>query len=178
MDKNLVYAISVIACALLQLAIAPAVAFFGATPNFLIIPVLFIALRSGAVAASVAGFALGLLYDFAGDGVIGAMALAFVLTGLAAGLLGANMEVGPMMAAVLGIVFSVVAALVFGLATALGSSAAGSVMGVLASYSLPCGVYTAVFAALGLATMTMVTPAESPRMSGGLGLCGRGGFLG
>ena len=127
MDKNLVYAISVIACALLQLAIAPAVALFGATPNFLIIPVLFIALRSGAVAASVAGFALGLLYDFAGDGVIGAMALAFVLTGLAAGLLGANMEVGPMMAAVLGIVFSVVAALVFGLATALGSSAAGSV---------------------------------------------------
>ena len=58
------------------------------------------------------------------------------------------------------------------------SSAAGSVMGVLASYSLPCGVYTAVFAALGLATMTMVTPAESPRMSGGLGLGGRGGFLG
>ena len=60
MDKNLVYAISVIVCALLQLAIAPAVALFGATPNFLIIPVLFIALRSGAVAASVAGFALGL----------------------------------------------------------------------------------------------------------------------
>ncbi|MGN0072378.1 MAG: rod shape-determining protein MreD [Coriobacteriales bacterium] len=178
MDKNLVYIITVVVCALFQLALAPAIQVFGALPNFLIIPVLFIGLRSGAVAGSVAGFALGLLYDFAGDGVIGAMALTLVIAGLVCGVLGGNMETGPLMAAVIGIVVSILAALLFGLATVLGSSAVGGSLSTMVGYALPCGVYTALFAAVGLATMSMVTPEESPRMGSGLGIGGRGGFLG
>ncbi|MGN0038490.1 MAG: rod shape-determining protein MreD [Coriobacteriales bacterium] len=178
MDKGLVYIITVAVCTLLQLAIAPAVQLFGALPNFLIIPVLFIGLRSGVAAGAVAGFALGLLYDFAGDGVIGAMALTLVIAGVVCGALGSNMETGPVMAAVIGIVVSMLASLLFGVATVLGSSAVGGSLGTMVTYALPCGAYTAVFAAIGLATMSMVTPAEAPRMGSGLGLGGRGGFLG
>lgn len=178
MDKGLVYIITVAVCALLQLAIAPAIQVLGATPNFLVIPVLFIGLRSGATAGAVAGFALGLLSDFAGDGVIGAMALTLVLAGVLCGVLGGNVETGPVMAAVIGIVVSILASLVFGAATVLGSSAMGGSLGTMVTYALPCGIYTAVFAAVGLATMSMVTPAESPHMGSGLGVGGRGGFLG
>ena len=146
MDKSLVYIITIVVCSLLQLALAPAVQVFGAMPNFLIIPVLFIGLRSGSAMGAVAGFALGLLFDLAGDGVIGAMALSLVIAGVVCG--------------------------------AIGSSAVGGSLGTMVTYALPCGLYTAVFAAVGLATMSMVTPAEAPRMGSGLGSGGRGGFLG
>ena len=178
MDKSLVYIITIVVCSLLQLALAPAVQVFGAMPNFLIIPVLFIGLRSGSALGAVAGFALVLLFELAGDGVIGAMALSLVIAGVVCGAIGGNVETGPVMAAVIGIVVSVVAALLYGVATALGSSAVGGSLGTMVTYALPCGLYTAVFAAVGLATMSMVTPAEAPRMGSGLGSGGRGGFLG
>lgn len=178
MDKGLLYIITTVICILLQLAIAPAIQVFGALPNFLIIPVLFIALRSGATAGSIAGFALGLLYDFAGNGVIGAMPLAFVVVALLVGLAGSAMEMGPVMAAVVAIVASILGELLYGLATMFGAAAADGALATMFAYALPCGIYTAVFAAIALALMSAASPAEAPRMSGGFGTGGRGGFLG
>ena len=77
MSKQVVYAITIVLCILLQAGISPAIAIMGCSPNFLLIPVLLISMRSGTGMGSIAGFLLGLLYDLMGSGTIGCMALVF-----------------------------------------------------------------------------------------------------
>ena len=79
MSKQVVYAITIVLCILLQAGISPAIAIMGCSPNFLLIPVLLISMRSGTGMGSIAGFLLGLLYDLMGSGTIGCMALVFTL---------------------------------------------------------------------------------------------------
>ena len=58
----------------------------------LLIPVLLISMRSGTGAGSIAGFALGLLYDLMGSGTIGCMALVFTLIAFAVGVAGESID--------------------------------------------------------------------------------------
>ena len=164
MSKGLAYIITLIVCILLQLAIAPVIAIMGASPNFLLIPVLLIASRSGAGAGGVAGFLLGLLSDFAGDGVIGAAAFSFTLVALIVGLMGSAMEMSPAVGAVIGLVFGVASELVYGLVCVLGSMASTGAFSTALTYALPCGIYTGIFAALALLTMGLVVASEQPQM--------------
>ena len=46
MSKQVVYAITIVLCILLQAGISPAIAIMGCSPNFLLIPVLLISMRS------------------------------------------------------------------------------------------------------------------------------------
>ncbi len=169
MDKTIVYAITIIVCLALQMAVAPAIQIMGARPDFLIIPVLFIALRSGSTAGAVSGFILGLFYDFAGDTVVGAMALTYCVVALAVGLLGRAMETSPVAGAVVGLVFGFLTEPLYGLATVLGSVASNGGFDTMLTYAVPSGLYTAVFCAVALLTMSLVTASDTPNMGGGLG---------
>lgn len=169
MDKTIVYAITIVVCLLLQMAIAPVIQIMGARPDFLVIPVLFIALRSGTTAGAASGFLLGLFYDFTGDTVVGAMALTYCVVALVVGLLGRAMEASPAVSAVLGLIFGFITEPLYGLATVLGSVASSGGFGNMLAYSVPSGLYTAVFCALALLTMSLVTASDSPSMGGGYG---------
>ncbi len=164
MDKSIAYVITVIVCVLLQLAIAPVVAIAGAQPDFLLICVLLIASRSGATAGSVSGFILGLLFDFMGDGVIGAMALAYTVTALVVGLICSAMDSTPATGAIIGFVFGIVTTLLYGVVTVLGSTPSTGAFSTMFTYALPSGLYTAVLCALALLTMGLVIANEAPQM--------------
>lgn len=172
MDKSLAYIITLVVCILLQLGIAPVIAIMGAQPNFLLIPVLLIASRSGAGAGGIAGFLLGLLYDFAGDGVIGAMALSFTVVALIVGLLSSAMDMSPAVGGIVGFVFGIVSSLFYGIVTVLGSSDAAGAFSTMFTYALPSGIYTAVLAALALLTMGFVIVSEAPQMGSRFGNSG------
>ena len=169
MDKSIAYIITIVVCILLQLGIAPVVAIAGAQPNFLLICVLLIASRSGITTGSIAGFLLGLFYDFAGDGVIGAMALVFTLTALVVGLLCQAMEMSPVTGVVTGLVFGVVTMMLYGVVCVLGSSASGGAAYTMLTYALPSGIYTAVLCALAMLTMGFVVARDTPQMGSRLG---------
>ena len=91
-SKQTVYLITIVLCILLQAGIAPAIAIMGCKPNFLLIPVLLISMRSGTAAGSIAGFSLGLLYDLMGSGTIGCMALVLTLIAFIVGVAGESMD--------------------------------------------------------------------------------------
>lgn len=173
MDKTITYAITVVLCILFQMGLAPAIQIMGARPDFLLIPVLFISMRSGAGAGGASGFLLGLLYDFTGDTVVGAMAFTYCLVALIVGMLSHAMETTPFMAAVLGLIFGFVSEPLYGLATVLGSVASNGAFETMLAYSVPSGIYTAVICAVALLTMSLVTAVDSPSMGGGLGFGGR-----
>lgn len=169
MSKGIAYIITIVVCVLLQLAIAPVVAIAGAQPDFLLIPVMLIAMRSGAGAGGVAGFLLGLFYDFAGDGVIGAMALVYCVCALVIGLVSGAMETSPIVGAVMGLVFGILSSLAYGAVTVLGSTASTGAFSTMLTYALPSGIYTAVIAAVALLTMCLVVANETPQMGSRFG---------
>ena len=65
----------VVACVLVQLLLGGHVSLLGAVPNFLLCAVFFLALRKGAFAGVIAGFALGLLFDMLGSSTLGLSSL-------------------------------------------------------------------------------------------------------
>jgi rod shape-determining protein MreD len=84
-------AIALAVAAVAQVAIAPHMAVFGVVPNFILLVVVTLALVEGPVAGCWAGFAGGILFDLAGDSVVGPSALVLCIIGYAAGMLQANM---------------------------------------------------------------------------------------
>ncbi len=156
LGKPLVYAITFVVCILLQAAIAPNIALFGAQPNFLLIPVLLVALRSGTGPASIAGFCLGVLYDAMTSGTIGCMALVLVLVAWIAGALSANIAADNVAVA---LVYAVAGALftecLYAIGVLLTTTDSSGAIGAFVGHALPGFLYTAVFACIGLATITL-----------------------
>ena len=68
-------AVVLMACLLLQLVGGGHISLFGAVPDFLLVAVFFLALRSGPFAGVVAGFLLGLVFDLLGAGTVGLSSL-------------------------------------------------------------------------------------------------------
>lgn len=157
MSKPVAYAVTFVLCIVLQFAVSPALELSGCAPNFLLIPVLLVSLRSGACLGSVAGFALGLLYDFAGSGTVGCMALSFSLVALIVGLLAGGMDLSSGGAhAIVAIASAFVVELAYAIANAMTNADAGGMFAELVGYSLPVALYTAVFAVIALVTMRLV----------------------
>lgn len=90
MSRSVLQAIIIVGAILLQLLVAPNIAIAGATPNFLLIAVVVIAISSGPQQGSIAGFGLGLLFDLLESGPIGPWALVLTLIGFLAGSLQRN----------------------------------------------------------------------------------------
>ncbi|MCL2504373.1 MAG: rod shape-determining protein MreD [Coriobacteriia bacterium] len=80
-------AIAVLAATLLQAMFAPYLAIGKATPNFLLLVVITLALVQGPTSGASAGFIAGLLFDLLGTGAVGPMALVLTITGYLAGML-------------------------------------------------------------------------------------------
>ncbi len=147
MNKPLIYLIVFVLCFLLQAGLSPAIAIAGCAPNFLIIPVLLVALRSGVGAGGVSGFFCGLLYDLMGNGTIGCMALVLTITALAVGFLARGIDItSPVTVIIVALVSSVFSEVGYGIAVMLTSADAVGGMGAIFAHSLPTSLYSAVFA--------------------------------
>ena len=164
LGKPVVYAITFVACILLQAAVAPNIAIFGAQPNFLLIPVLLVALRSGTGPASIAGFGLGVLYDAMTSGTIGCMALVLVLVAWAAGALSANIAADSVAVA---LAYAVAGAFftecLYAVSVLLTTTDTSGALGAFVGHALPGFLYTAVFSCIGLATITLAMGEETKR---------------
>ena len=75
----------------LQVGVAPHLGIGGVVPNFFLLVVVTLALVEGPNWGAAAGFAGGFLFDLAGTGPVGPMALVLTLVGYSAGLLSANL---------------------------------------------------------------------------------------
>ena len=126
-----------------QTAINPIIEVFGVSPDFILIFVVFVALRYGAVAGVVWGFAAGLVEDVYGPlEWLGAAALSKCVVGWLVGQLEEkflNLDLITKVA-VLGIAFFVCDAL-FGLTVGMNKE---DISKLFLSKSLPEGVYTLV----------------------------------
>lgn len=167
MGKGVVYTVTVVLCLLLQLGLSPAMAIGGCQPDFLLIPVLIIALRSGVGAGSAAGFLLGLVEDFAGSGAIGCTALAFVIVAVVAGGVAAALESSsPLVSVAVAVTGSLLYEFAFGIASVLTSVSASGAWSTMFSYALPSALYTMVFACVALVTMNLVIADDTAQMPG------------
>lgn len=174
MSRQLVYAITIVVCILLQMALAPAISLAGATPEFLLIPVLLISLKSGSGAGGIAGFLLGLLQDLIGDGTVGCMALVFTITALVVGLVGSGLSMRSFAAnCLVGVVSSFFVEIVYGISVILTNANSSGGFATLATYSLPSALYTAVFVCIALITIGLVIEEEQPSMGRGPRLGGQ-----
>ncbi|GBD06997.1 hypothetical protein HRbin21_00807 [bacterium HR21] len=79
------YAIAALCGVLLQVLLFPLLAVAGIVPDLLVVLTLWIALREGQVAGTVAGFASGLLLDVVMQGQLGLHAFAKTLAGFVGG---------------------------------------------------------------------------------------------
>lgn len=175
-SKQVVYLVTIILCILLQAGISPAIAILCCSPNFLLIPVLLISMRSGTGAGSIAGFSLGLLYDLMGSGTIGCMALVFTLIAFIVGVAGESMDLlTPVATIIVAVLSSLITEIGYGVAAILTSSEGGGVMSTMLSYSLPSSLYTAVFAVLALVTIGLVIADDNAGMPTHLGERREGG---
>ena len=151
MNKSMIYLIAFILCILLQAGVAPAIAIGGCSPNFLLIPVLLVALRSGTGAGGIAGFFCGLLFDLMGNGTIGCMALVFTLTALVVGFLGAGLDLtAPLAVVLVAVVSAFFVEIAYAIAIVLTTADGGGAMNTILTYSLPTALYSTVFAAIAL----------------------------
>lgn len=170
MSKQTVYLVTIILCILLQAGIAPAITIMGATPNFLLIPVLLVSLRSGTGIGSLTGFLLGLLYDLMGSGTVGCMALVFTLIAFAVGAAGESIDLlTPLGTIVVSVVSSLLLEIGYAVVSVLTSSVGGGMMATLMTYSLPSALYTAVFVVIALLTIELVIADETAGMPARLG---------
>ena len=176
-SKQIVYLVTIVLCILLQAGVSPAIAILGCSPNFLLIPVLLISMRSGTGAGSITGFALGLFYDLMGSGTIGCMALVFTLIAFVVGVAGESMDLlMPIATIIVAILSSLITEIGYGIAAILTSSEGGGVMSTMLSYSLPSSLYTAVFAVLALVTIGLVIADDNAGMPTHLGERREGGM--
>lgn len=170
MTKPIVYLITFVVCLLLQVAVSPAIDIAGCAPNFLLIPVLLVSMRSGAGAGGVAGFACGLFEDFAGNGTVGCMALVFTFVALVVGLLSSGLDAStPLASCVIAVVSSFVVEIAYGIANVLTSAEGNGVLVTMLTHALPTALYSAVFACIALVTIRLVLADDAPSMPSRLG---------
>ncbi len=84
--RPLAYAIAALLIALLHLLLLPWMAILGVVPDLFLLLVLWIALRQGRFAGTIAGFAIGLLQDVLLADVLGLNAFAKSIAGFVAGM--------------------------------------------------------------------------------------------
>lgn len=179
MSKQLAYLITFVVCILLQMAIAPAITLGSAEPDFLLIAVLLVALRSGVGVGSVAGFSLGLLYDLIGDGTVGCMALVFTITAAIVGALGSGLsQRSPAVMCLVAVCSSFFTEIVYAVSVILTSASSAGAWATIISHSVPSAFYSAVLACIALVTMGFVVADEQPTMGSGPRLGGQVGGRG
>lgn len=173
MSKAAVYAITIVVCLLLQVGVAPAIQVAGCSPNFLLIPVMLIALNSGVGPGSVVGFLCGLFEDFAGSNTIGCMALVMVLLAVLLGAISGAVETRPpLITCVIVLGACLFTELAYGVSVILSNPESNGVFSTIVGHALPSALYSTVFGCLALVTIGLVLVDNSPvggRLGGSLG---------
>lgn len=82
--------VATLICLLLQVLIAPHIAIFGATPFFLLIPLVLVATSADMTMSVIFGFLLGLLYDLGSGEPLGTMCMAFTICVVVCQFMGAG----------------------------------------------------------------------------------------
>lgn len=168
MSKNAVYIITFVVCILLQVAIAPAISIMGASPLFILIPVVLVSLHSGMVSGSISGFLCGLLYDFIYSNVLGCMALCFVLIALIIGFIGKNISTHSIaISALIAVVCALFTEIIYGIAVVLTNTDATGIISTVVTYSLPSALYSAIFLFVALVTIHLVMEGDASVSLGG-----------
>jgi len=90
---------------LAQSTVAPFLRVANVTPDLPLILAVFLGFRRGPEVGCLSGFALGIIQDVAGGGVVGAQALTKGLLGFLVGLLSGRFQVSQPLVQVLGLVF-------------------------------------------------------------------------
>jgi rod shape-determining protein MreD len=107
-------------CVLLQSTLLGWVAIGGVRPDLALIVLVFVALRRGAMVGQVAGFASGIVEDFASVSPLGFHMLLRAVIGYLAGLPAGNLFVDPLlMPILLTVIATIVKGLISGLVSAL-----------------------------------------------------------
>ncbi len=136
---------AIIAC-LLQVIVAPNIVIAQALPNFMLAYVVVVSITMAHTCGFVMPFVLGLIFDLIGGGPIGAMALLFVLVAFALSRAFVVLDNDTLfMTAILLVISIFLVEIIHGLlVVACGASA--DLLGALVYRSLPCALYTCVFA--------------------------------
>lgn len=130
----------------LQTTLAPAIEILGVRPDFPLLVVLLIALREGAAGGALAGFVAGLFVDLGSAQTLGVSSLANSVVAFTVGSLSGRLV---RTSAVTRTIVAFVAVAVRDQAVASLALAEGFLDGLrlIGTFSLPGGVYSAVFAA-------------------------------
>ncbi len=136
---------AIIAC-LLQVVVAPNIAIAQALPNFMLAYVVVVSITMANTCGFVMPFVLGLIFDLIGGGPIGAMALLLVLVAFGLSRVFVVLDNDTLFITVILLIVSIfLVEIIHGLlVVACGTSV--DLIGALVYRSLPCALYTCVFA--------------------------------
>ncbi len=141
-------AVALAVATVLQAAVAPHMAIFGVTPNFILLVVVTLAMVEGPTPGAVAGFVGGLIFDMLGSGPIGPGALVLTAVGFLAGSLARNMfSESWVMPVTVVAVASVVTELVYGALLAF-IGAEQQFLDIILTIVLPGALYNTLLAML------------------------------
>ncbi|MCL2024223.1 MAG: rod shape-determining protein MreD [Coriobacteriia bacterium] len=154
MRTFLVNALTLLVALLLQILVAPYIAIWGVSPNFLMIAVVIMALVEGPNAGTVLGFIAGLLFDLLGVGPVGPMALVLAVTGYVAGLIHENLFAEGWLLPVIVIAIATLTSEVLYMLVVLLLGTEASFFGAFIRIVLPSTLYNAVIATIVCPLMT------------------------
>ncbi len=146
MENSAPLAVGAIIAIVLQVVVAPFITVLAATPNFLLVYCMLVAVFRGPSAGFILPFVLGLFFDLAGGGPIGAMAFTLVLaTFIVSRSYGALANDTLFMALLMLVGGIVVAEVLYGILMIAGGNPATVVEGLMYR-CLPCALYDSLLA--------------------------------
>lgn len=151
--------VSTVVCLLLQVLLAPHIAIAGATPLFLAIPLVVVAMSSGTALAVTFGFLLGLVYDLGTGTPLGSMSMALSLAALVVQLFGRSEGSTDVSLAVV-VVAVVLTEVVQGILLAMTGYATSA--GPVLARILVGSLYTSAITALGLVIVRAIRSRRQP----------------
>jgi len=133
---------------ILQTTVTPVLAVFGVKPDFLVLVLFFLAIKTDAVPAVFAGFFLGLTQDFYSPVILGQNALSKTVSGFFIGLFNEKvMRIDPVFQlALLFLMFVLHDVIYFSVQIAITDATFPSIGMELLTLTIPRALYTLVFA--------------------------------
>ena len=154
---------------LLQLIVAPVATIFGIVPNFILVTVIIIAIRNNPVRSTVAGFVLGLIFDFCSMAPIGVMTLVLTVIGYFVSSLSKSVASGVIAIDVIIMLIAIVAGEFFVSVTYAVVGANPDFLLSLVRRVLPGIAYDALIGCILLLIYTSITGNQSSKFGGGSG---------
>ena len=155
--------IAAVIIVLLQALVAPNIAVFGITPNFILAYSLVIALLQPHNPPYITSFVLGLIFSFMGGGPVGSLAFCLVLATFVCTRISTVLSIDtPFMYIALLVVSTFAVELVYGILLMI-CGLPGTFGDVLVYRVLPCGLYDSIIGLILFLIMSRLVTEEAPR---------------